>query len=407
MKILVLGAGGKIGRAIVWDLARNYKADTVGIVGRKLDILQDVSKSVGGKNIVVHQMDVTDKASAMQVMRGYDVGVSALPDRRTSYKAIEAAIESGINFVDILEEYHRRPDVEEDEDLERPADMSHEEYGDWLHQRAIENGVTVLDGFGFAPGLSNITVGNAIRKLDKVERAIARVGGIPSKEASERHPLKYMITWAFSHVLREYMINVQIIENGKPTTVPAMSAHETFRFTELGKDEQLECFITPGMPSFIYTRPNLEYFAEKTIRWSGHWQAIQTLKECGLLSMELEEFFVPRPFLSKMLTPRLMPKEGDTDACVMYNTIEGVKDGQKKCISQYLWDEGEPNGFTSMARVTGFPAAAGAVLLAQGKIKQKGVVAPEDAIEGETYQFVINELKKRRIVLVEKELPGS
>ena len=35
---------------------------------------------------------------------------------------------------------------------------------------------------GFAPGLSNITLGDGIRKLDRADVAIARVGGIPAKE---------------------------------------------------------------------------------------------------------------------------------------------------------------------------------------------------------------------------------
>ncbi|MCP5049609.1 MAG: hypothetical protein GY940_20735 [bacterium] len=113
------------------------------------------------------------------VMQQYDVCIAALPTRKASYKAIEAAIEVGVNYVDILEEYHRRPDVEEDEGLELPKGMSHAEYGEWLHERAIEKGITILDGLGFAPGMSNFTVGEGIRKLDQAEVAIARVGGIP------------------------------------------------------------------------------------------------------------------------------------------------------------------------------------------------------------------------------------
>ncbi|GAI80125.1 unnamed protein product, partial [marine sediment metagenome] len=79
-----------------------------------------------------------------------------------------------------LEEYHRRPDPYEVEDLELPSEMTLEEYGEWLHKRAIENGVILLDGLGFAPGLINITLAEGIRKMDKAELAIGRVGGIPA-----------------------------------------------------------------------------------------------------------------------------------------------------------------------------------------------------------------------------------
>ena len=43
-------------------------------------------------------------------MKQYDVGVVTLPNRRLSYQVMEAAIEAQLDLVDVLEEYHRRPD---------------------------------------------------------------------------------------------------------------------------------------------------------------------------------------------------------------------------------------------------------------------------------------------------------
>ena len=106
--------------------------------------------------------------------------------------------------------------------------------------------------------------------------------------------------------------------------------------------------------------------------------------------------------LSKVLTPKLTPKAGDLDACVMFNTVEGKKDGKDVCVTYHMWDEGEPQGFTSMARVTGFAAAAGAVLLAKGMVKETGIVAPEEGVYGEAYDFMVAELERRNIHIVEK-----
>ena len=86
----------------------------------------------------------------------------------------------------------------------------------------------------------------------------------------------------------------------------------------------------------------------------------------------------------------------------MFNTVEGKKDGKNVCFTYHMWDEGELKGFTSMARVTGFSAAVGAVLLAKGMVKETGIVAPEDGIYGAAYDFMIAELKKRNIQIVEK-----
>ena len=274
-------------------------------------------------------------------------------------------------------------------------------------KKAMKHGVTFLDGMGFAPGISNITLGEGIRKLDKAESTIARVGGIPSKDSAERHPLKYMITWAFEHVLREYMIRVKVIKNGKIVEVDATSDLEEFRFTEFGQDEALECAITPGMPSFIYTRPNLLEFSEKTIRWQGHWQGVQVLKECGMLDLQPIEMrglkIAPREFLLSVIEPKLRPFASDTDVCVMWNTVVGIRNGQQTKINYYLWNEADTkNEISAMARVTGFSAAIGALFIDRGMITSKGIVPPEDSIKGELYDSFMDELKKREIRVMER-----
>jgi saccharopine dehydrogenase-like NADP-dependent oxidoreductase len=308
--------------------------------------------------------------------------------------------------VDILEEYHLRPDAHEVEGLVLPSGMTLNEYGDWIHETAIANHVTFLDGLGFAPGMSNVTCGEGIRKLDVTESVIARVGGVPNKEAAAGHPLRYMITWAFSHVLREYVIKVLVMQNGQVVEVDASTGRELFRFDKLGKAEELECAITPGMPSFIYTRPGLREFAEKTVRWPGHWEGVQTLKECGMLDLEQVEVggvkVVPRDVLLASIEPRLRPEPGETDVCVMYNTVDGVKNGVRTRVSYHLWDEADTvHGVSAMGRVTGYSAAIGAVMLGLGMIAEKGIVAPEDAIYGSNYTYFISELEKRNIRILE------
>ncbi|MEW6217062.1 MAG: saccharopine dehydrogenase C-terminal domain-containing protein [Candidatus Bipolaricaulota bacterium] len=407
MKILIVGGTGKIGAAVAWDLVREDGVEAVGLVGRTQQALEKVSRWLGSPKVRVHRSDVTGNDLDL-VMGEYDVAVIALPDRRTSYTVVELAIRHGLHLVDMLEEYHRRPDAHETEGLPVPTGTTGAEYGEWLHEQAVRNDVTFLDGMGFAPGVSNITVGEGIRKLDLAESAIARVGGIPEKSAAARHPLRYMVTWAFDHVLREYMIKLPVIKDGRVVEVDALTDREVFRFREFGIDEDLECAITPGMPSFIYTRPGLREFAEKTIRWPGHYEAIDTLKECGLLDLNPVRVggaaVVPRAFLSALLTPRLLAHDGEADVCVMWNTVEGTKNGRKARVDYYLWDQADRvNGISSMARVTGFAAAIGARMVGEGKIATPGIVAPEDAFVGDLYAEFIRGLAHRQILVREVE----
>ena len=86
----------------------------------------------------------------------------------------------------------------------------------------------------------------------------------------------------------------------------------------------------------------------------------------------------------------------------MYNTLEGKKDGKNAKIEYFMWDEADTaNNISSMMRVTGFPMAITARLIGRGEIKEKGIIAPEDAVTGHLYKAFIEELKKRSIDVLE------
>ncbi len=405
MKALVLGGTGRIGSAVARDLARYGGVEEVGIAGRSSSSLQKTQEWIASERVVSHLIDISDPRESRKLMQYYDIGIIALPDRKSSYRAVETAIGAGLDTVDILEEYHRRPDPHEKEGMAAPAGMSLDEYGESLHRKAIDCGVALLDGMGFAPGLANITLGEGIRKVG-AKRVVARVGGIPNRESAARHPLQYMITWSFDHVLREYMVRVRVLDHGLVSEVEATTGRESFRFRECGMDEELECAITPGMPSFLYTHSHLESFSEKTIRWPGHWQAIDTLKGCGLLDIARINYsgqsVSPRDFFLKLIEPKLRPLPGDEDVCVMWNSAWG----REERADYFMWTGADSkNGISAMARVTGSAAAIAARLLDQGRIKEKGIVAPEEAFMDGAYSDLMLELKRRDINIVEKIKP--
>jgi saccharopine dehydrogenase-like NADP-dependent oxidoreductase len=139
-------------------------------------------------------------------------------------------------------------------------------------------------------------------------------------------------------------------------------------------DEVLECAITPGMPSFLYAMPQLKNFSEKTIRWPGHWQAIDTLKECGILDLDPFEFkdatIRPRDIFLSLVEPKLRPMPGDQDICVMWNTATGPE----KRVDYYMWAKADTeNGISAMARVTGSFAAIGQGWLAKAISEKTGL----------------------------------
>ena len=67
-----------------------------------------------------------------------------------------------------------------------------------------------------------------------------------------------------------------------------------------------------------------------------------------------------------------------------------------------MWEEADTeNGISAMGRVTGFPAAIAAKLIGRGEIEKRGIVAPEDAIEGRVYQHFMEELTEKNITVLE------
>jgi len=100
LKALVFGGTGKIGSAVALDLARFGGAETIGIVGRSLYALQKTRDWIGSEKVTSHVLDINDARRVRTLMKEYDVGIIALPDRRSSYKTIETAIGSGLDVVD-------------------------------------------------------------------------------------------------------------------------------------------------------------------------------------------------------------------------------------------------------------------------------------------------------------------
>src|SRR5512133_526814 len=161
MKVLAIGAAGKMGKAVVSYLANDPVVETIGLLDLREDTLRAVVKGEQTARYRFHPLDISSIEALQDVMKQYDVGVVTLPNRKLSYQVMDAAIDARLDLVDILEEYHRRPDNYQTEGfIIPPAFRDSQEYGERLHEKALHNDVLILDGMGFAPGVSNITSGH-------------------------------------------------------------------------------------------------------------------------------------------------------------------------------------------------------------------------------------------------------
>ncbi len=77
------------------------------------------------------------------------------------------------------------------------------------------------------------------------------------------------------------------------------------------------------------------------------------------------------------MEPRLTLKEGETDLIAMQHlfVIES-KEGKRTIKKSSLIQIGDKKGFSAMSLTVGTPTAIGTQLILDGKISERGVIAP-------------------------------
>ena len=163
------------------------------------------------------------------------------------------------------------------EGLYRTVDLSFSENTPDLHdEKARDWGVSILWDVGIAPGLSNMLLAEAYRKLGPLEKAEVRVGGNPT---GPTQGWNYMAPFSPKDVIAEYTRPARVIRDSEEVTLPALSERHIIDVPEHG---QMEAFLTDGLRSVLNSIPAVE-MSEYTIRWPGHIQMFIDERDAGTL----------------------------------------------------------------------------------------------------------------------------
>jgi saccharopine dehydrogenase-like NADP-dependent oxidoreductase len=265
-----------------------------------------------------------------------------------------------------------------------------------LNELALENNVSVVFDCGVAPGLSNIILGhyNSVMRVNSFK---CYVGGLPVKRVP---PFEYKAPFSPADVIQEYLRPARIMINGKLEVKPALSEPELISFDGVGK---LEAFNTDGLRSLIITMkvPNM---SEKTLRYPGHSEKIQLLKDAGFFDENSYVFggykIKPLDITLKLLADKWKLENSEEEFTVMKIIINGITPaGENANIEHVLYDKYDSRtGTTSMARTTGYVCTAVVNLMAEGKITRKGIIPPEYIGEEKNhFEYVLKYLKERGI----------
>ena len=99
----------------------------------------------------------------------------------------------------------------------------------------------------------------------------------------------------------------------------------------------------------------------------------------------------PAEILLDLLMDKWKFKDGDTDMLVFYDRQEYRLDGELYEHIAYMVSKGIDHWHTAISRTVGLPAAIGAKLILNGKIKTRGVILPT---EKEVYDPILDELEE-------------
>ncbi|MCB0804672.1 MAG: saccharopine dehydrogenase NADP-binding domain-containing protein [Bacteroidales bacterium] len=372
-KVIVLG-GGLVGGPMAMDLAHGNEFDVT-----VADINPDIkNKFKRFQNIKTIQSDLSDQQTLKELVSNFDLVLSAVPGFM-GFRTLKAIIEAGKNVIDIAF---------------FPEDLFE------LDDLAKKHNVIAISDIGVAPGMSNLLTGYADSMLDKTEKVVIYVGGLPKVR---QWPWEYKAVFSPVDVIEEYTRPARYIENGQEIVKPALTDPELLDFEGIGT---LEAFNSDGLRSLAKTI-KAGNMIEKTLRYPGHISFIKVLQSTGFFDTNTIEVngqqVIPMDVTTALLFPNWKLGEGEEDITVMKVEVSGIKQGGKYIFTWNLFDVyDKTSAVHSMARTTGYTATMALRMINKGYYSTTGVSAPEFiGRDHACVNFILEGLKERGIVYKE------
>ena len=333
-----------------------------------------------------------------------------------------------------------------------------------LHIKVKKAGLIFLNEMGLDPGLDHMDSMKIITRIKneggKIVSYKSYGSGLISPD-SRQNPWKYKFTWSPMNVVLAGQTGAQYIEDNKLKIVPYNRIFSNPKKITIPGYGDFEAY--PNRDSLIYREKyglvNIPNFLRATLRKPGYSEAWDQLIKLGLTDNSyiidgsedltyrdwiisylpevngkkpekaLADFLeipedgklmkkllwlgilsnekiplknaTPAKILLNLLEERWKMNMHDTDLVILQTEIKYELDGKLKKITSTMTCEGKNNHHTAMAKTVGLPAAIGAKLILNKKIKERGVIIP---IKEDIYEPVLKELKKFKIDFTEKEI---
>lgn len=367
MKVVVLGGAGDMGSEAVRDLLSYPEVEQVTIADLNVNAAFKLASSLAeGPRLKVQRVDATSPGDLTAVLAGHTVAAGALgPFYRFEKPIVEAALQAGVDYVSICDDYDAAEAV-----------LS-------FDQEARDRGRKILTGLGWTPGLSNMLARKGYQELEDVVTIKIYWAG----SAADSTGFAVML-----HTIHIFQGKAASFQNGKYVQVRAGSGREAVEFPaplgrvytfQVGHPEPVTIpRYLPGLTGVSLKGGLVENYLNHLARFFG------TLKLADTRSKKQR---IGR--MMKVLMP-LFPSDKKRSLSGIRVDITGRRGGKNILLSYTAAD--------NMRRLTGIPLSIGAYLLCKGEIKRYGVFGPE-AEGGVDPERFLEELARRKVIVHRRE----
>lgn len=363
MKALLLGCG-QMGESATRDLYQYGNLDELRIGTRNVEKARAIVEALKGRKtkMTIHQVDAFDVEAVKLLMQGVDVAVNCVgPNYKYELPVAQAAIATGVNLVDINDEYEVTFKMLE------------------LDEQAKQAGIIIILGLGASPGVNNVLVRAAANQLDTVKEihtAWVMSAADPGGPALSYHLLYSLSGKGFTFADGK-LVEIDSFVNGRETVeFPAPVGHiDVFH---VGHPEPIT--LSRVFKGVRYV-DNKASFNPPVVN--------QVIRNLGSLIRHANG--------NPIRVNGQMMDVMDFAAAYLHQTCKRMADvpyagGIRVMVSGTKRGKTREVHFTSAGRIaqgTGIPASIGAIMLLQGKITAKGVIPPEACIEPNDFLFEI------------------
>jgi len=361
MKILAIGGCGSMGRYAMRAAQHYSSIDKIIIADINKETARTFAASLNQKVSAI-QLDVNDDSALRQAMEDINIVVNTCgPYFKFGAPILAAAISSGCNYIDICD------------DWEPTIDMMK------LDAKAKSAGVSATIGLGASPGLTNLMALIAIRELDEVTTVYTGwdIGGTSLDE----NAMQQSENAAMMHGVEQMTGQVKVFQDGAFKMVKPLQKINV-KYPGLTNFNG-NIFGHPEAVTFPHYFPKLE--DSINLAHGGHADFLILKSIMGLVNLRLLSKLSAANLFSLLESKQSTQKrtKGVDYPPAMYGFAHGIKNEMPASVGVCLPSNTEDPDINEqiknigMGEITGIPLACGIKMLAEGRINEVGVLAPE------------------------------